>query len=714
MKKVFSFASGCLTILAVVAFVLTGTSCSETETTDSTPFTIYYSGMTDIGPSMTAKVSAPTYLGGTPSEFTIIKVTLAGQPVDDQSFVIEPTTGSISIQDTENLAVGLYSLSVSCVSNGKRYEFADAVSINMMRPVPEGISVEPNLLTIDYADVKTSDAKAQVKTEGEHVSISKYSIAEGEYADYFAISTSGEVTINKKYNGEILPGIYKVSLILQTEAGEGIFADAVTFNITSKPLKLSYSPANGKMEEATVGPTSYTSTAPTLKGSLEGVVYSIKAVTPSTDKIKIDPTTGILSVAEGHGFKAGQKYEIDVNVKNIYNTAEETGNVFERAFTLEVVSFISPITNFAYENATKTQAVSFSIAHTDAFKGDEVTFELGTLAAELQNQLRIDPATGVITAKKGNTIPVGSHTVTVKASNVKGEQTATFTLAIEKNKNFFTTIKYGNNLGLPVDANAFQYRLTSAEELAATVISAPTTDLPEGVEVKWSVENRIAMSGIKENGQGSLNLADVKWVNGATGMAMVTATAGTGEEAVSVSIPVFFHFAAAMNGVTINYTPFVLQVNPRKGGRSIAPTVTGIADTKQLLMDYRRNFSYFNIDGSDSHKSGTLKNDGSTDDFFMAQVWRNFYTAINVKPNYGAKKPLSYYDNKAATATTLGYVDPADKAIVINPGKWVGEDKIYANGVLSGQITFVTNGSEGGINNGTQIFPILVWFDEKF
>lgn len=714
MKKIFSFASGCLAILTVVVFALTGTSCSDTETTDSTPFTIYYSGMTDIGPSMTAKVSAPTYLGGTPSEFTIIKVTLAGQPVEGQSFVIEPGTGSISIENTEKLAVGLYSLSVSCVSNGERYEFADIVSINMMRPVPEGISVEPNLLTIDYADVKTSDAKAQVKTEGEHVSISKYSIADGDYKEYFAVSSTGEVTINKKYNGDILPGVYKVSLVLQTEAGEGIFPDAVTFNITSKPLELSYSPAKGKMEEATVGPTSYTSTVPTLKGSLEGVVYSIKAVTPSTDKIKIDPATGVLSVAEGHEFKAGQKYVVDVNVKNIYNTAEETGKVFAGAFMLEVVSFINPITNFAYENTTKTQAVSFSIAHTDAFKGDEVTFELGTLAAELQGQLSIDPATGVVSAKKGNTIPVGPHTVTVKASNVKGEQTATFTLTIEKNKNFFTTIKYGNNLGLPVEGNAFQYRITSADELKDMIIPAPITDLPKGVSVKWELQNRIGMVNTKFNGSGSLTLADVKWADGVTGMVMVTATAGTGEEAVSVSVPVFFHLAGAINGVTVNYTPFVLQVNPRKGGRSVAPIVTGMADTKQLLMDYRRNFSYSNIDGSDSHKSGQMKGDGSTDDFFMAQVWRNFYTAINVKPNYGAKKPMSYYDNKAATATTLGYVDPADKAIVINPGKWMGEDKVYANGVMSGQITFVTNGSEGGINGGSPIFPILVWFDEKF
>lgn len=703
-------ASGCLTILAAVAFALTGASCTETETTDSTPFAIYYSGMTDIGPSMAAKVSAPTYLGGTPSEFTILKVTLAGQGVDGESFVIDPATGSISIQNTEKLAVGLYSLSVSCMANGARHEFEDAVSIHMMRPVPEGISVEPNLLTIDYADVKTSDATAQVTTEGEHVSISKYSIAEGANQEFFAISATGEVSINKKYGGDILPGVYKVSLILKTEAGEGIFAEAVTFNITSKPLELSYAPTSGKLEEATTAPSSYTTTAPTLKGSLEGVVYSIAKVTPTTDKFQMDPATGILSVAEGHGFKAGQKYEVDVNVKNVFNTAEETGKVFERAFTLEVVGFISPIENFAYENVTKTQAVPFTIAHTDAFKGDEVTFELGTLAAELQGQLKIDATTGTITAKKGNTIPVGVHTVTVKATNVKGEKSTTCTLTVQKNKNFFTTITYGNNLGLP-EGSAFQYRINSASELATTTIPAPKTDIPTGVEVKWAVQSKLNMNNGKVGSNGSLNLSETTWKDAACGMIIVTATAGTGEEAVSVSVPVFFHFAAAVKGATIHYTPFVLQVNPKTGGRSVAPTVTGV-DHAKLLMDYRRTFSYFNLNGSDSHLSGALS--ASDETTFMAQVWRNFYTAVNKKPNYGGKTPMSYYENKAATTTVLGYVDPADKAIVINPGKWMGEDKVYANGVMSGQITFVADGNEAGINNGSQLFPILVWFDEKF
>lgn len=83
------------------------------------------------------------------------------------------------------------------------------------------------------------------------------------------------------------------------------------------------------------------------------------------------------------------------------------------------------------------------------------------------------------------------------------------------------------------------------------------------------------MSNGKVGKDGALNLANITWKDAMCGMIMVTATAGEGDEAVSVSVPVFFHFAAPVKDVTINYTPFVLQVNPKTGGRSVAPTVTG-------------------------------------------------------------------------------------------------------------------------------------------
>lgn len=49
------------------------------------------------------------------------------------------------------------------------------------------------------------------------------------------------------------------------------------------------------------------------------------------------------------------------------------------------------------------------------------------------------------------------------------------------------------------------------------------------------------MSNGKVGKDGALNLANITWKDAMCGMIMVTATAGEGDEAVSVSVPVFFH-----------------------------------------------------------------------------------------------------------------------------------------------------------------------------
>lgn len=72
-----------------------------------------------------------------------------------------------------------------------------------------------------------------------------------------------------------------------------------------------------------------------------------------------------------------------------------------------------------------------------------------------------------------------------------------------------------------------------------TVIPAPKTDIPEGVTVTWKVQNKLNMSNGKVGKDGALNLANITWKDAMCGMIMVTATAGEGDEAVSVSVPVF-------------------------------------------------------------------------------------------------------------------------------------------------------------------------------
>ncbi len=73
-----------------------------------------------------------------------------------------------------------------------------------------------------------------------------------------------------------------------------------------------------------------------------------------------------------------------------------------------------------------------------------------------------------------------------------------------------------------------------------------------------------------------------------------------------------FDYAAASSGVTIEYTPFVFKVNPNRGGTSTNPVISGISDTSQLLLDYRRSFFYYNLNGPKSHKSGAISTNKTT------------------------------------------------------------------------------------------------------
>ncbi len=129
------------------------------------------------------------------------------------------------------------------------------------------------------------------------------------------------------------------------------------------------------------------------------------------------------------------------------NEFSPEGVVFENVFTLNTVEFIEPIANFGYADVNDVQAVEIDINKNENFKGDEVKYEFVNLPTDLQGELALD-LDGNIAIKKGNKIPVGQYTVQVMATNTKGSETATFTLTITANPNYFTYFRYGNNLGL--------------------------------------------------------------------------------------------------------------------------------------------------------------------------------------------------------------------------------------------------------------------------
>lgn len=738
-----------LGVLTVMLFALLGiTSCSETETTDKTDFILYYTSMTDIGPGMSSDIAQPSYKGATPSDFTITGVTLDGQAYTGNLFEINPTSGTVHIESDETTPVGVYKISVSCVAGGSTFTYNDIISVNFLKRVPEGITVTPGALVADFADIIDANSTvelptAQVTTEQNHISITGYSISSVRLGEtivdnkknpMFAVSSDGTISIVRGSNA-IEPGLYTIDLKLNTavsgsDSEEGLFANALTVNVTSKPLALTY--ATGKLEEATEesGNTSFVSQVPTFKGSTDGIAYSIESVSPASDKFVIDAKTGVISVAEGHGLKSGEKYVVSVRVKNDYSTE---GVVFNNVFTLNVVEYIEPISNFAYEMTPVTEQVEFEIPVKAGFKGAEPVFVFESISAEDKNIVSLDGKTGTISAKKGHKLTLGEHKFTVKASNDKNSETAELIINVTENPNKFTYIRYGNNLGLtPAENYANQFRLTDKEEFNGNAeFSTPETDSKK--TLTWSV------SGIDVGGTSTWNKVKIDSKTGKLTLnalpneqkcvvVLVKATAGSGKKAYSITVPVFFHNSNAdkTNG-KIEYTPFVLQVNPKKGGRSVTPTITNTIDMSKFVLDFRRDPIYYNINGE--YQDGTPLESGGTQKHtkgyykqspFMKALWDQ------CGAGYGAKAPMSYFNgnNPKANLTdkTLGYVDNADGdnkfSVVINANQFCqhaedGQDVLaWANGVVIMSMTYSDNVTN--VNKGTETGPIVFWLDTNF
>ena len=699
--------------LMIVIMGVVYTSCDDTETTDSTKFTIFYSGMTDIGPSMSGRISSPTYKGNTPSDFAITKVTLKGEAYSGDCFTIDPNDGFISINSTKDMQVGLYKLSISCISGGNYYEFKDIVEINFLKAVPDGITVEPNKLQVKYNDIidETSEVElptAQVKTDGDHVTITKYEIAKSDYSKYFDITKSGKISIIKGSTA-LLPGIYNISLKLTTGASsedEGIFENALEINVTSAPFGLEY--------------------------------------TPNEDMLEAE-NDAVLSVDKDHGLQSGNNYVISIHVKN--NFGEED---FNNAFTLQVVEYIEPISGFEYETSIdKYQYSKFTISPKEGLKGDNIQFSLINEPDALKGQIEFDAQTGTISVEKGNTIPQGNYPLTVRATNSKNAENpadATFTLNIIENPNYFTDIRYGNNIDVPEENNANQFRITEDNEanadatLKSFTFPSPQTGLKGNVSVAWSIKNGNNCDNLtidSNTGKISFNQeatwpADKNEVKANTiGFCYVTATAGTDKDSqISQTTLVFIHYdLKANNGVHIHYNPFVFQADPKNGGNSTVPlvTVNGITTTSNFALDYRRSFNYYPTEGT------LVKGAPGTAGSFLNELWTTYYKAMDIKLSTGSRNPMSYYgsvydmshskklpNQSDRLSVALAYVVPNDLTIHISPNIWKNSKGEYANGIMVGEMTFLTNvtvdTTETGesLKNGKKIAPIIIWFDKKF
>lgn len=749
-----------LMLLTIILLGHLAVSCSDTETTDSSNFTLHYYGVTDIGPSMSYDLQAPSYIGGEPYDFAITNVTLNGESHTSESFTIDETTGEIHIQNTANLNTGLYSISVSCYSNGNYFEFKDAVKVNMLLAVPEGISVTPEEVLVKLDETNWEESSAQVSTEETtHVSIIGYAIAEDEskeYLEYFDISKSGKITIKSKHKNKLIPGEkYTLNLKLTTKAGEHLYPDAVTFNVVSKPRNLLYTPNSVQVEKGAM----HESEIPSILGSKDDIKYAIKSITPATQEFTINETTGQIRLAEGNSLKISDiPYIIDITVSNQYGSSD-----FKEAYTTQIVPFITPIdpNTFSYADASIFEGAELTQNINDGFIGSAATFKFdANNSDEIQTQINkknisINASTGAITISANNTLECKTYEIKVQATNAKPEfGSTTFMLTIKSNPNNFTFISYGTNLehGMPAEkaeivltaepekdvANQNQFRYINRTNFPKT-LEILKSDLPNNSTVTFEIikkypeiiggsEDAIKFLETTIDGKtGTISLVQnnsknnpfsKKTYDGGILLIKVTAS-GNDAPTITKTIPVFFSTPKKVGkNETMFYNPFVIKANPRTGECTSADCkvigwdskkFTGYKDISQLVLDYRAEHAFYDFSGNPNHGSGNIENNAQ---LLMYQVWKRYQDDIGL----GSKVPMSYYLEKDKLAQKPAYIIPKTYQIKINPDKWIGTDGEYANGAVIAQIKYRLDNkvSEDELNEGNSVFPVIIWLDENF
>jgi len=722
-------------------------SCIQDNLID-TSFSLYYSEMTEICPGKGISVS-PSWHGEKPTDFYLTGVKLDGKKYtgDISCFRLDTLSGSFSVIGSDSLDTGNYKLSLKCKSAGKPYSFDDIISIEMMNPIPPDITAQPNRLSVMIGDVRSSSDTVRlpssvISADGtNNLKIVKYLIANvyrnGEPApeclSWFKISSDGLFTIVSS-NPEIMAGRYVFDFRLTTlavgeDSEEGIFRNALTLDINSAPENLVYEPTSGKLERGYSGK----SPVPVLSGSNTGLKYELLSVKPDNNiGITVNSATGVIVCPEGYyGCNVGDTYTVSVKVSNEFGSCE-----FADAYSFNVISYLEPITQLAYPSAgSKIEGEPFSLTPS-VVDGEDVEYQFVDLPAVLSG-LSISKTTGEISCPKGFEMPLGTNTITVRAANFKSEKTASVSVNVTKNPYKFTYVRWGNNLGLtPIEDYADQFRVEYKQ--AAFEIPIAATDIPSGQPVKFTIEphyqaSKVPMGVSINSATGTITLKGQEIEEDGNAVkvhsAYVTVTVG-GDSPVAVTKRFFFFVdqQGYRKGYRFEYTPFVMKVNPKRGGTSVAPKVTAKGSSTQaegITMDYRRAYGYWNLNGPSSHDNSNPKAYGqmsASNTNLLTTLWYRYCDAVNYVQTINTSGPVGYWNGIKGANYKLGrlnlailYVEPEQLRVVVNPEKWVDENG-YADGCFIGNIEYNINGLDPSTNTNSAMSctPIAILFDPNY
>lgn len=127
--------------ICCLAVSLLGLSCTPIVT-DQTEFALHYFDVGNMMPGETINLN-PSYKGSAPTDFSIYSIThngnifynpkLDGDLTESSTFYVNRQNGFFSMQNTQKLAVGKYVVSMKCTSDGKEYDYPEAITVKIVK-----------------------------------------------------------------------------------------------------------------------------------------------------------------------------------------------------------------------------------------------------------------------------------------------------------------------------------------------------------------------------------------------------------------------------------------------------------------------------------------------------------------------------------------------------------------------------------------------------
>ncbi|PXY01701.1 hypothetical protein DF185_09540 [Marinifilum breve] len=389
-----------LALLSVVAY-----SCDdESDSADDilVPSGLRYASVTEVYEGKGMESAQPVIFSDSQPIFEI-----AGGVAEDNGvyiedvFTIKDSTGVIKLANDNELVAGLYKLDIKVTNKAGEGNFASAFELRILPSSIEGLQYAPFKQTI----VRGVEGQKTTKPVFKGTKPATFSLI--EESNFVIDAATGEISL--PVDSDLEAGNYKLSVKVSNIAGDTEFSEVVMVNLETKPYSLVYTPQqylDVQQKQAKK------SAAPTVKGT-GPFTYALK---DNYGEFTIDENTGVISLPENHALEIND-YPLTVVVTNTHGSVE-----FENAVSFQIVEIKAVLPSDLQYSTTSyivNEGFAFESTQPTVVGTTPITYAL----VDDKGAFAIDAATGVISLAKDNTLAVGDYTLSVKATNVKGEVT---------------------------------------------------------------------------------------------------------------------------------------------------------------------------------------------------------------------------------------------------------------------------------------------------